>query len=71
MRPLQVGMIVALVVTSLAGILSNPLFSLANDSVVTTPFLHSAVVTQKKLNVPSPVRVSHKELESEVEVAVR
>ncbi len=71
MRPLQVGMIVALVVTSLAGILSNPLFSLANDSVVTTPFLHSAVVTQKKLNVPSQVRVSHKELESEVEVAVR
>jgi NAD(P)H-quinone oxidoreductase subunit 2 len=47
MRPLQVGMILSLIVTSLAGIFSNPLFSLANDSVVTTPFLHSAVVTQK------------------------
>ncbi len=33
MRPLQVGLISALVATSLAGILSNPLFALATDSV--------------------------------------
>lgn len=47
MRPLQVGLIVSVVVTSLAGILSNPLFTLANDSVVSTPILQSAVVTQE------------------------
>ena len=47
MRPLQVGLIVSLVVTSLAGILSNPLFNLANDSVTSTPILQSAVVTQE------------------------
>jgi NAD(P)H-quinone oxidoreductase subunit 2 len=47
MRPLQVGLIVSVVVTSLAGILSNPLFTLANDSVVSTPILQSAVVSQQ------------------------
>ena len=71
MRPLQVGMVVAVIVTSLAGILSNPLFSLANDSVVTTPFLHSAVITQKNLKVTNQVRVSTSDIESSVEVASR
>jgi NAD(P)H-quinone oxidoreductase subunit 2 len=33
MRPLQVGVIAALISTSLAGILSNPLFTLVNHSV--------------------------------------
>ena len=56
MRPLQIGMVVSVIVTSLAGILSNPLFTLANDSVTTTPFLHSAVVTKKAS--PEPIRVS-------------
>lgn len=42
MRPLQVGLIVTLVATSIAGILSNPLFTLANDSVVKTPMLQQA-----------------------------
>ncbi|MBR8830647.1 MAG: NAD(P)H-quinone oxidoreductase subunit 2 [Chroococcopsis gigantea SAG 12.99] len=44
MRPLQVGLILALITTSLAGILSNPLFNLATDSVNTTPMLQSAAV---------------------------
>jgi NAD(P)H-quinone oxidoreductase subunit 2 len=43
MRPLQVGLVLALVATSLAGILSNPLFTLANDSVTRTPILQQAV----------------------------
>jgi NAD(P)H-quinone oxidoreductase subunit 2 len=54
MRPLQVGMIVSVIVTSLAGILSNPIFTVANDSVVSTPFLHSTVVTK----TVTPVKVS-------------
>lgn len=41
MRPLQVGIVLSLVATSLAGILSNPLFSLANNSVTRTPMLQS------------------------------
>jgi NAD(P)H-quinone oxidoreductase subunit 2 len=45
MRPLQVGLILTVIATSLAGILSNPLFTLANDSVTSTPILHSAATT--------------------------
>ncbi|HEY9645198.1 MAG TPA: NAD(P)H-quinone oxidoreductase subunit N, partial [Chroococcidiopsis sp.] len=43
MRPLQVGIVLALVATSLAGILSNPLFALANGSVTNTPLLQAAI----------------------------
>jgi NAD(P)H-quinone oxidoreductase subunit 2 len=43
MRPLQVGLVMALVATSIAGILSNPLFTLANNSVVKTPMLQQAL----------------------------
>ncbi|TAF56367.1 MAG: NAD(P)H-quinone oxidoreductase subunit N [Oscillatoriales cyanobacterium] len=43
MRPLQVSVVVTLVATTLAGILSNPLFNLANDSVTKTPMLQSAL----------------------------
>jgi NAD(P)H-quinone oxidoreductase subunit 2 len=42
MRPLQVGLVFSLVVTSLAGILSNPLFTLANSSIENTEVLKSA-----------------------------
>ncbi|MCS6812009.1 MAG: NAD(P)H-quinone oxidoreductase subunit N [Cyanobacteria bacterium] len=45
MRPLQVGLVFSLIATSLAGILSNPLFSLANNSIVKTPLLQSAMPT--------------------------
>ena len=47
MRPLQVGIVVSAIVTSLAGILSNPLFTLATDSVNSTPILRSAIITQE------------------------
>ena len=47
MRPLQVTIVAATIVTSLAGILSNPLFTLSSDSVTTTPILHSAVITRE------------------------
>lgn len=36
MRPLQVTLVLSLIATSLAGILSNPLFTLANDSIAHT-----------------------------------
>jgi NAD(P)H-quinone oxidoreductase subunit 2 len=42
MKPLQVGLILTVVVTSLAGILSNPLFTLANDSVTSTKLLQAS-----------------------------
>ncbi|MFM2311355.1 MAG: hypothetical protein RLZZ04_631 [Cyanobacteriota bacterium] len=47
MRPLQVGIVASAIITSLAGILSNPLFTLSANSVATTPILHSAVITQE------------------------
>ncbi|MCY7272887.1 MAG: NAD(P)H-quinone oxidoreductase subunit 2, partial [Phormidesmis sp. CAN_BIN44] len=43
MRPLQVGVVLTLVATTIAGILSNPLFTLANDSVTKTPMLQQAM----------------------------
>lgn len=56
MRPLQVGIVVSAVITSLAGILSNPLFTLSANSVATTPILQSRVITQE---IPqAKVRVS-------------
>ncbi len=48
MRPLQVGLVLTLIATSLAGILSNPLFTLANDSVTRTPMLQQAVITTQQ-----------------------
>ena len=50
MRPLQVGLIVSVLATSLAGILSNPLFTLANNSIAKTPMLHSALVKTVETN---------------------
>ena len=47
MRPLQVGLVLTLVATSLAGILSNPLFTLANNSVIRTPMLQPTVVSRE------------------------
>lgn len=49
MRPLQVGLVLTLVATSLAGILSNPLFTLANDSITRTPMLQSALAQKPPL----------------------
>lgn len=43
MRPLQVTLVLTLIATSLAGILSNPLFSLANNSVTRTALLQTAI----------------------------
>ena len=45
MRPLQVSLVLAVVATSLAGILSNPLFTLANDSILRTPLLQPTLGT--------------------------
>jgi NAD(P)H-quinone oxidoreductase subunit 2 len=47
LRPLQVSLILAVVATSLAGILSNPLFTLANNSVSHTPLLRAAIELQQ------------------------
>jgi NAD(P)H-quinone oxidoreductase subunit 2 len=58
MRPLQVGIVVSAIVTSLAGILSNPLFTLATDSVNSTPILRSAIITQEIQTPPSHIQVS-------------
>lgn len=55
MRPLQVGLVVSVIATSLAGILSNPLFTLANDSIDHTAMMqanlqlhHTVSLVQRK-----------------------
>ncbi|MGK7950705.1 MAG: NAD(P)H-quinone oxidoreductase subunit N [Xenococcaceae cyanobacterium] len=47
MRPLQVGLVISVVATSLAGILSNPLFTLTTNSVTSTPILQSAKIVRE------------------------
>ncbi len=51
MQPLKVGLILAVVATSLAGILSNPLFNLANDSIINTSIFNKQVLTE---NIAKP-----------------
>jgi NAD(P)H-quinone oxidoreductase subunit 2 len=46
MRSLQVATLATLIATSLAGILSNPLFTIANDSVTNTPMLQASLHRQ-------------------------
>ncbi|MBF2076202.1 MAG: NAD(P)H-quinone oxidoreductase subunit N [Synechococcales cyanobacterium C42_A2020_086] len=59
MRPLQVGLVICLVATSLAGILSNPLFTLANSSVARTPMLQSSLVAAKRVvTAPHPANLA-------------
>jgi NAD(P)H-quinone oxidoreductase subunit 2 len=50
-RPLQVGLIVTLIATTISGILSNPLFTLANNSVANTPILQAAKVASTQASV--------------------
>jgi NAD(P)H-quinone oxidoreductase subunit 2 len=60
MRPLQVGLIVTLIATSVAGILSNPLFNLVNASVVDVRRFE-AIAPSAAISIhspPSPRRVS-------------
>ncbi|MBD2616081.1 MAG: NAD(P)H-quinone oxidoreductase subunit N [Nostoc sp. ZfuVER08] len=61
-RPLQVGLVVTLIATSIAGILSNPLFTLVNHSITHSAILqatvHSTVQAQNPPIVPNLDSVS-------------
>jgi NAD(P)H-quinone oxidoreductase subunit 2 len=62
MRPLQVGLVVSVIATTLAGILSNPLFTLANSSVTRTPMLQPAMLSNQPAAVsvqPMPDKDTH------------
>ncbi|NEO98124.1 MAG: NAD(P)H-quinone oxidoreductase subunit N [Symploca sp. SIO2E9] len=50
MRPLQVGLVLSVFATSVVGILSNPLFTLANDSVAKTQILESQLVEMQTVS---------------------
>ena len=45
MRPIQVGVVLLVIATTVTGILSNPIINLANDSVTTTPVLQSTIIS--------------------------
>jgi NAD(P)H-quinone oxidoreductase subunit 2 len=70
MRPLQVGLVLSVIATSLAGVLSNPLFTLANDSVTGTPMLQSSLVGRQApaaVESQAPVSSTQQLLDSEAE----
>jgi NAD(P)H-quinone oxidoreductase subunit 2 len=46
MRPLQIGLVLMVLATSLAGVFANPLLGLATESVAQTPMLHLAATLQ-------------------------
>ncbi|MGE5657719.1 MAG: NAD(P)H-quinone oxidoreductase subunit N [Actinomycetota bacterium] len=54
MRPLQVSLVLTLIATSLAGILSNPLFNLANTSIAHTPILQAALTPVQAVTAVTP-----------------
>lgn len=53
MRPLQVGLVISLVFTSLAGILSNPLLTLTTNSVISSPITQYVAVDEQPQNTPA------------------
>ena len=53
LRPLQVGLVVTLIATSIAGILSNSLFTLANNSIAHTPLLQASIADQTQVSTIS------------------
>jgi NAD(P)H-quinone oxidoreductase subunit 2 len=55
MRPLQVGIVLSLIATSLAGILSNPLFTLANNSIANTAILQPIIISSAGAQSFAPV----------------
>ena len=65
MRPLQVGLVLTLIATSLAGILSNPLFTLANNSIANTAILQPVAIGsvggQKLAPIPTAGTVNQKQ----------
>lgn len=63
MRPLQVGLVLSVVATTLAGILSNPLFTLANNSVTRTPILQQpAIATEPSAVSANPAETNTQSL---------
>ena len=56
LRPLQVGLVLTLIATSLVGILSNPLFTLANNSIARTPILQPRAVVMRVDELNSSAR---------------
>lgn len=62
MRPLQVSIILTLIATSLAGILSNPLFNLANSSVSRSTLFKFALNPSQSVAVVLPSEESISDL---------
>ncbi len=52
-RPLQIGLVTTLIATSIAGILSNPIFTLANNSITHTPSLQAKTVNSTQVSAVS------------------
>ncbi|MGB7412954.1 MAG: NAD(P)H-quinone oxidoreductase subunit N [Thermosynechococcaceae cyanobacterium] len=63
MRPLQVGVMVTLVLTMIAGVLSNPLFTLVNTSVASVPVFNQISQVRPADAVAMQIPVSAPDLE--------
>lgn len=59
MRPLQVGLVFSLIATTLAGILSNPLFAIANEAIQQTPIIQASLQQPVATVSPALTTVPH------------
>ncbi|NJR70801.1 MAG: NAD(P)H-quinone oxidoreductase subunit N [Synechococcales cyanobacterium CRU_2_2] len=55
MKPLQAALVLTVVATALIGVLSNPVFTLATDSVNRTPFLSQSIAKATALRLGEPM----------------
>ncbi len=67
MRPLQVGLVLTVLATSLAGILANPLFNLVNASVTTIPTFTAEIAPPTSTLATRPLIVSQAPLVSKID----
>jgi NAD(P)H-quinone oxidoreductase subunit 2 len=57
MRPLQIGLVLMVLATSVAGVFANPLLTLATESIAQTPMLHLAVNLQATVTNSDPAPI--------------
>ena len=71
LRPLQVGLVISVVATTVVGVASNPVFTLAVDSVENTPMLSDSLAKAKTAVAQLPVPKVAPKLAAAEEVALK
>jgi NAD(P)H-quinone oxidoreductase subunit 2 len=68
MRPLQIGLVLTLIATSLAGVLSNPVLTLVNSSVADVPLFDQAALPSPTISIAVNASTLPRTLSDEVQM---